>query len=42
MYVLPPWVVAGLNCTVLAHIKHPIPLTEDEAEEFLEEIATTL
>lgn len=42
MYVLPSWVVVGLNCMVLAHMKHPIPLTEDEAEEFLEEIAGAL
>lgn len=42
MYMLPPWVVVGLNCIVLAHMKYPIPLTEDEAEEFLEEIAGAL
>lgn len=39
MYVLPPWVNVGLDCMVLAHIKHPISLTEDEAVEFIEEIA---
>ena len=42
MYVLPPCIVVGLNCMVLAHMKHPIPLAEDEAAEFMEEMAEAL
>ena len=41
-YQLPPWVVIGLRCMVLAHIKHPIPLSEDEANEFIDELEETL
>ncbi len=36
-YVLPPWIVDGLNSMVLSHMKYPMPLTEDEALEFMAE-----
>jgi len=36
-YVLPPWIVDGLNGMVLSHMKYPMPLTEDEALEFMAE-----
>ncbi len=38
-YQLPPWIVDGINCMILSNLKHPIPLTEDEAMEFMKEIA---
>lgn len=38
-YKLPPWIEDGIDCMVLSNLKHPITLTEDEAMEFIKEIA---
>lgn len=39
IYKLPPWIADGIDCMVLSNLKHPRPLTEDEAMEFMKEIA---